>query len=460
MKKGIRKILVFTAILLSCAISYGGKAEAATSAKLVNGTLTISGTGTYEDRTYEKSNEVKIIRVQEGVNELGSFVFSGCKNLTSVSFSNSLTKIGYETFRNCTSLENVTLSSNLKELRTSAFENCTSLKKITIPKAVTEVEAACFKDSGLTEITFEEGMKAVPGLICDGCSKLTKINFASTITAIGYGSFEGCTSLMDVTLPPALQSISIDAFENCTSLKSIVIPATVTEISVSAFDKGVTLYGAYNSAASEYASENGNPFVVKFKEAKYLKVEAIKAQKHTGKAVTPVVTVKDGNNKLVASKNYKVTYSNNIKPGTAIVTVTGCDGYYVGSVQTKFQIAAKKGKTYTVGKLKYKVTNDSTNKKGTVSVKGLAKNTASVSIPKTVKIGSYSYKVTGIEKKAFYKKSKLKKITVSSTTIKKMGSKAFTGIHKKASFKIPKSKKKAYKKMLYKAGVKKNMKIK
>lgn len=106
------------------------------------------------------------------------------------------------------------------------------------------------------------------------------------------------------------------------------------------------------------------------------------------------------------------------------------------------------------------MTNDSTNKKGTVSVKGLAKNTASVSIPKTVKIGSYSYKVTGIEKKAFYKKSKLKKITVSSTTIKKMGSKAFTGIHKKASFEIPKSKKKAYKKMLYKAGVKKSMKIK
>lgn len=223
----------------------------------------------------------------------------------------------------------------------------------------------------------------------------------------------------------------------------------------------IICYGGKIEAATNTNPQNSIPTVSNTeKELRFLTVDPITNQKHTGKALTPAVTIWNGNEKLVEDKNYKVTYSNNINPGTATVTITGCDGYFVGSVQVTFQIVAKKGETYTVGKLKYKVTNDSTNKKGSVSVIGLAaKNIKSISIPQTVKIGSYTYKVTAIEKKAFHKKSRLKKITISSTTIKRIGSKAFAGINKKASFKIPESKKKAYENMLYNAGVKKNTKI-
>lgn len=64
-------------------------------------------------------------------------------------------------------------------------------------------------------------------------------------------------------------------------------------------------------------------------------------------------------------------------------------------------------------------------------------------------------KVTEIGKQAFYGCKKLKKITIKtkSLTSKKVGSKAFKGIYSKATVKVPKSKLKAYKKLLKAKGI-------
>lgn len=64
-------------------------------------------------------------------------------------------------------------------------------------------------------------------------------------------------------------------------------------------------------------------------------------------------------------------------------------------------------------------------------------------------------KVNKIGTKAFYKCTNLKSITIKTTklTTKNVGSKAFKGIHSEATIKVPKSKLKAYKKMLKKKGI-------
>lgn len=123
---------------------------------------------------------------------------------------------------------------------------------------------------------------------------------------------------------------------------------------------------------------------------------------------------------------------------------------------------AKKGVTYKVNNLKYKVVKAGFDGKGTVAVTGIVKQKASVTIPKTVKIKGHEYKIVKINSKAFYKKSKMKKITINATTIKSIGKNAFKGINKNAKFYVPKSSYTKYKKMLKaKTGfVKKTMKIK
>lgn len=64
-------------------------------------------------------------------------------------------------------------------------------------------------------------------------------------------------------------------------------------------------------------------------------------------------------------------------------------------------------------------------------------------------------KVNKIGTKSFYKCTNLKSITIKTTklTTKNVGSKAFKGIHSEATIKVPKSKLKAYKKMLKKKGI-------
>lgn len=63
----------------------------------------------------------------------------------------------------------------------------------------------------------------------------------------------------------------------------------------------------------------------------------ISIQKYTGKHVTPKTTVKVNGRKLTQGRNYTVSYSNNIKRGTATVTVTGI-GNYTGTGSKEFVI--------------------------------------------------------------------------------------------------------------------------
>jgi hypothetical protein len=145
----------------------------------------------------------------------------------------------------------------------------------------------------------------------------------------------------------------------------------------------------------------------------------------------------------------------------------------------------------------------------TVAVCGLKKTSLTkITVFSTVSIGGVTYKVTGIAAKAFknnktitsvtVKKgvesignsafagcTKLKKVTVKSTTLKSIGSKAFygcknlksislnktkvlktvgknafKGINKKATIKVAKAKRTAYKKLLAKKGQASTVKIK
>ena len=63
----------------------------------------------------------------------------------------------------------------------------------------------------------------------------------------------------------------------------------------------------------------------------------VKDQTYTGKALKPAVTVKYGSKTLKQGTDYTVSYKNNVKPGTATVTVTG-KGDYTGSAKATFRI--------------------------------------------------------------------------------------------------------------------------
>lgn len=213
-------------------------------------------------------------------------------------------------------------------------------------------------------------------------------------------------------------------------------------------------------------------------------ISNIKTQIYAGKAVAPSVTVTLNGKKLKKGTDYTVSYVNNTKAGSTASVIVTDKGNYVGKVTKEFKIAAvpAKGKVYTAGNLKYKVTK-SAYKNGTVSVYAPTKKTlTSVSVPATVKIGGYTFNVTAIGDKAFNGCTKLKKvtigskvitigkqafngckaltsITISSKVLKTVGSSALKGISAKAVIKVPAAKLSAYQKLFKGKGQKNSVKI-
>ncbi len=213
--------------------------------------------GITEINEYAFYENVKIaqITIPDSVISIGSWAFSGCNSLTSVTFgknsklenicfwafsgcssltritfgeNSQLTSIGNFAFYKCSSLTGVMFggNSNLESIGNSAFEGCSGIISITIPNSVTSIGNSAF----------------------EGCSGLTSITIPNNVTSIGFYAFSGCSSLTSVTFGEnsKLESIGSYAFRGCSSLTSITIPAGVTSIGSDAFT-GTAYYNDANN---------------------------------------------------------------------------------------------------------------------------------------------------------------------------------------------------------------------
>ena len=183
-------------------------------------------------------------------------------------------------------------------------------------------------------------------------------------------------------------------------------------------------------------------------------VSGISNKNYNGKSQKQSIKVKLGKKTLKQGTDYAVSYKNNKTIPKATVTIKG-KGKYEGSIKKTFQITVAKGKTYTAGNFKYKMTKASTNGKGTVTLAATKKSKSdkkftSCKIADTVKIGGKTFKVTAIGDDAFKGYKKLKTITIESKNIESVGKNAVKNIHKEATIKVPKNKVKEYKKLFNK----------
>ncbi len=211
---------------------------------------------------------------------------------------------------------------------------------------------------------------------------------------------------------------------------------------------------------------------------------ATDAYTYNGKARKPAVlsVVLEGK-ELTAGKDYTVSYTNNVNPGTATVTVAGI-GDYTGSVSEYFTIK-EKIKKIAVGVqgkasgAKYKVTKGGVSGKAEVEyVAPVNAAKASVVIPSTVTLKGFKCKVTSIAANAFKNNKKLKNVTIPASvgkigkqafyncrnlakleirtktlTTKNVGANAFGGVSGKVTIKVPAGKRNAYKKLLKARGL-------
>lgn len=69
--------------------------------------------------------------IPDGVTSIGSFVFSQCESLTSITIPDSVTSIEEEAFSSCVALKSVVIGNGVTSIGAAAFMGCDSLKSIT-----------------------------------------------------------------------------------------------------------------------------------------------------------------------------------------------------------------------------------------------------------------------------------------------------------------------------------------
>lgn len=143
-----------------------------------------------------------------------------------------------------------------------------------------------------------------------------------------------------------------------------------------------------------------------------INVTGLDPQRYTGKAITlKNLKVTSGKTVLKKDVDYSVTYADNVRHGTAKVTIKGI-GNYRGTITKTFQIKIVKNSVFAVMQprtkivYKYKITNAALNGKGTVGLIGTTVVKTNVKfktlkVSDTVTIDGVKFKVTAIGSKAF-----------------------------------------------------------
>lgn len=144
--------------------------------ELKDGVMTIRGKGKMADFSWytdapwcDYRNMIEEVVIGDGVTSIAPFAFYNCRNLSSVTCSESVVEIGNQAFQYCVGLRNVKFPKNINSIGSRAFYGCSSLSSIILPEGLTEINWGLFgKCSGLEEITIPGSVTYIEGLAFEG----------------------------------------------------------------------------------------------------------------------------------------------------------------------------------------------------------------------------------------------------------------------------------------------------
>lgn len=289
------------------------------------------------------------ITLPENLSTIGMGAFYGCSQLRNIEIPNSVTAIGSASFLGCSNLENITIGNGVNTIEPWTFSECSALESITIPSNVTTIGGAAFDScSQLNSITFEGtttiepkdededyytfGNLAATGIVRVPMGKVNE--YKTAITAAGITFDDDHWTIMETS--STAKTISYD-LRGGAFTSAYALPDAHAEVgdklTAPEFPEGVmlkkgdlSLQGWFKDAACSeewnfendvvtgdmtlyagYAYDAGNEPV-----KAEMSVSAVEDVIYTGKAHTPVVTVKHGTTTLTLGKDYTVSYKNNV----------------------------------------------------------------------------------------------------------------------------------------------------
>ncbi len=165
---------------------------------------------------YKGENPSGNMEIKEGTKIIGNWAFYNCRNLTSITFPNSVTNIGEGAFFDCSGLTSIIIPNSITNIKSCTFYACSSLANVNIPSSVTSIGESAFSScSSLTNITIPNSVTSIGDGVFQNCKNLTTIILPNSVTSIGWGAFSDCSNLTSITLPNSVTNIGEGAFEYC-----------------------------------------------------------------------------------------------------------------------------------------------------------------------------------------------------------------------------------------------------
>ena len=212
--------------------------------KIVDGTLTISGSGAMADYDAASSvpwngsvADIKTVVIGEGVTSIGNYAFNGCENLTSVVIPTGVTQIGDNAFNDCNKLANVYYTGTKAEwdalTKGSGNDSLTNATLHYHCGAIADdnVYWALVGDtltiSGSGAMADYADASSVPWN--NSITAIKTVGIENGVTNVGDYAFSGCENLTSVTIARSVKNIGNNVFYNCGKLVNVYYAGTREE---------------------------------------------------------------------------------------------------------------------------------------------------------------------------------------------------------------------------------------
>ena len=156
------------------------------------------------------------ITIPNGVTSIGTSAFALCSSLTSITIPNGVTSIGTSAFQNCTQLNTVVLNGGgviggTNYYDSGVFTGCRNLTSVTIGNGVTTLGNKCFDDcsnANFNSIVIPNSVTTIGRYAFQNCSYLSSVTIGNGVTIIDQQAFVNNSRLTSLTInattPPTL----------------------------------------------------------------------------------------------------------------------------------------------------------------------------------------------------------------------------------------------------------------
>lgn len=166
---------------------------------------------------YNNLESQSSLTIQDGVNYIDDYAFSGSQFVGSLNLAGSLSGVGYASFADCNFNRQLILGSGISFVKDYAFYNCSNMfGELRLPGSIETLGDNAFRNnSSMLRLFFEDGIREIGSGCFSDCSSISNaLIIPSGVDYVKAEAFSNCISISEINIQ-FVEKVGKSAFENC-----------------------------------------------------------------------------------------------------------------------------------------------------------------------------------------------------------------------------------------------------